>query len=1305
MPRRSLPQTTSALFSSVLLLATTGLVAPGCQKEFDTTRAEPVADVTLGEQIFTTLCDRIGAGSITEDISGASYHTICHKSEDGWGDTVDDADLPRPTGAAKEARRLGVAKMEVLAKRRAELIEAFDAIFPDTKIDDPFVAGKQVNLQTAMNTMMQRMTPLYEDSPYKDRPSEPYLMPASTEAMGRMLGTIAADGEAVKAMARIGQRRGYRPQSLGLGAIRPLLAYPELRKMVRLLVDRVGPGGKFEPAFQRLLRVAEQELRTATADPQPSALQIDKALQQPNRARGTLEILQTVMLAEDAAYQDPAYQPRFIAARDLRGFAIPAGLAKGQPLPAPFADSDGDGYSDVDAFGRFIGADGAPAAVAPPFRVVGLTAKATFDTLDRPLANDKLLYTYVDTSRSFVGSVLRDVDPMLQPVADGSQSTVMKALEGAYVLYGDTKLSKTKYDGAVFPYTAFDSESSPLLDLTYAAGQVLGAPESDDYMASISTLHSDYPEKTARLLELIWKLRDESKKPAYAKATLADSSIFWDEFALWLARVARVGKEMHISKNPQAGGLLSDMTLALTHPDLQKYIGSAYGSAWRNKDKVVYNPEDVNGPPINAATKKVYASGVALSEPVDRSKADEEGNESAFRRFVRVIHESRGVKTCNRANAHIKTSLNLCGNSLPELTYPLCLQSDPDKCQNGFNECSLFQIDDLGTFFVDSILPYDHPRRAILNIKDDVLGGLLTAVDNLLPNSCDTVNLDNVLEATSGLKGLSTKPTPQALARLVFFAVPDKKGTAPVDPYLDGKNKGIAQFISSTTSLIGTNLCPKNDKGVQVCTDYNQTLRARAGETLLSFETPYLDTFPAGCTGADCTGPTSGFYAAMRPLLTTFANYNYKPETSDNCVRDEQGLCRGEDLFGDMIDILDRHWGSANGGSSLYNYEEFLSFVLENSDLLGTAADLVPTLRNQSIASRTGTTRSGLEISQSLVGYLLDPKVAAANGIVDRQGANTGVWNNGKVQPQTTPYELLVRGLRGFDARFAKLGDAGSPEKLTHWRDARSTLVDQFLLASGGKWKNAGVQRALPGILDLTRQQVNARCPNRATDGQCAWARKELTDKLTTVIEGPLFSAIAEFQESIRGDDELRTELEKLLAYLLEQAKDPATLSLTLASLADLMQVLHDDANIVPILHAAAPVARPSLTYDVDPSKGPTEVKDPGASDTALRLLRVMMDDREDLDEKRRLDKVVDRYHVLDRILPNLVTPASESKRAPLEVLIDVAADVNRIDSSSEDPLSPEDYGAIFHTVDAFLTDDTRGMEQFYTIVRGRNGN
>ena len=54
----------------------------------------------------------------------------------------------------------------------------------------------------------------------------------------------------------------------------------------------------------------------------------------------------------------------------------------------------------------------------------------------------------------------------------------------------------------------------------------------------------------------------------------------------------------------------------------------------------------------------------------------------------------------------------------------------------------------------------------------------------------------------------------------------------------------------------------------------------------------------------------------------------------------------------------------------------------------------------------------------------------------------------------------------------------------------------------------------------------------------------------------------------------------------------------------------------------------------------------------------------------------------------------------PLEVIIDVIADVNRADPSQTTKLAPGDYGAIAGQVNDFLVNKEFGLEQFYEIVR-----
>jgi hypothetical protein len=58
------------------------LLASACHQGLDTTRRAPPA-ATLGDDIFGVLCDRLGAGVLAEDTSGASYHDVCHYDDDG----------------------------------------------------------------------------------------------------------------------------------------------------------------------------------------------------------------------------------------------------------------------------------------------------------------------------------------------------------------------------------------------------------------------------------------------------------------------------------------------------------------------------------------------------------------------------------------------------------------------------------------------------------------------------------------------------------------------------------------------------------------------------------------------------------------------------------------------------------------------------------------------------------------------------------------------------------------------------------------------------------------------------------------------------------------------------------------------------------------------------------------------------------------------------------------------------------------------------------------------------------------------
>jgi len=1266
--------------------------------------------------MFTALCDRVGASAMTEDLSGASYRSICHKGPKGWvGTKVDTKPLPPAAGKLAEPRRLAVAKVEAMAAARADLIEAFDAAFPDTKIPDPLDGKKEVRLHDALDMLTKRMTPLYESSPYstKARP-EPPLMPATTQAIGAFLATLADNPEAQKAFSRISGRESYRPLARSLGAARILLAYPDLRRFTRLLLDRTGPGGPLEGKFQHLLRVVEQELAALEADPKQPPLAVDASRLQPNRPRSKLEILATALLDQDDVFAR-GQPPRLLAARDLRGFVIPKNSQPGVPgsVPAPFSDKDGDGYADVDLLGRFVDASGESLLAPPPFQnPTSLFGDGfDFDDSQRATYKGQQLFAYLDTSRTLLHSVLDDLRPLTQPQADGP-STLMRTLEGSYALYGAKKQGKAQYGGGktplvTFPYQAFDASTSPLIPITHATGQFLGAPESDDYIGSILNLHEKHPEKTARALQLAWSIWNKSKSPEHAQAVLADTSTFWEEMTDWLAKVARIGPDLYTGRPEQPHrGLLQDITLALADPAAVKYLPAAFAPPMQNVDRIGYNPSDINGPPVNKTNNfALKDGGSAFQKGVNRSQADQGDNRSAFQRFTHIIAAANHVNSCNKEGALVKSSLKICGLTI-DLTYPLKI---PFVDQEYIHECDLLQIPDLGVFFVDSSLAFNHPRRARLIIKDSTLTGLLDVVDGLVPGFCGDLGINNVLQGSTGVQGLTTIPTSQALMRLVFFGAQGKAvPQGALDPLIAGPNSNLNLFVSNTLDPIGTAACPQNAKGVNVCDDYQKTLRGLEPDTFFVAETPYLAKHPAscldGCAGlggeeaglcqAECNGPSSGFFEGIRPTLTAFSNYSYLPASGEVCQKDPQGRCVGEQLFLDLMVILDKHWSSQ--GSSLFRYEDLLAWTFSQSDLFGTVADLVPTLDTLEYTSgrvKGGQKRSGLEITSSMISFLFDPAVAASLGMTDHDGNKSTTTNDGKTKPQLTPYDLFVQALRGFDKRFDALGDV---DKKARWKSARSALVDQFLLADNGAWKNQAIARALPTLGRLAREQVNVNCPDRETTKKCDWARTEMTDKLLKVVEGPLFGAINDMNEALRADDELRAELDKLISYLLATASDPDAFALTLTALGDLLQVLEDDAELAPILRALAPIATPGAVAEGD-ALSPTD--NPGTVSLSLKYLKALMD------EPSNPDLRIDRYNVLDHVLPKLVTPVAAGKRAPLEVILDTISAIQRVDSAQPGAFSPDDYKAAASGLKTFLIDDYRGLEQFYTIVRGRNGN
>jgi hypothetical protein len=1279
---------------SALLCAAALTLSAACSGNFDTTRVrtEPVA--TLGDEIYTVLCDRVGASVLTEDLTGASYHRVCHRSPTGkYSDTVDESRLPPDDS---KARTLAIAKVHAMARRRGELIKALNVAFKDEKLPVPFgKPGETISSHKALSIFLKRMVPLYETNPIDQQGSgaTEALMPSVTRATGRLFAALGgpdkanpytafadqkvADG-AQAALAQLSGRQGYRQSRVVLGALRPAMTYPGLRSLTQTFAPKLGPGGPMRDAFQNVLGMTQAELGSSL--PKDPPIEYAGGVQ-PNRPRTNTEIAQAILLATNPAFATPGAEPRWLVTRDVRGYALPNSWPAS--AGALFQDADGDGFADVDQFGRFVTA----APINTPFFAPIIPEVAQRDPMGRAVdSTGQPLYAYVNTSEALIASLSRDLEPLLEPDPALQRETLADLLAGAFALYGDPIQAPAHWAaGGIYP--TFDTQSSPIVDLLHATGWMLAHKNSDLHLKLVKQLFSQHPQIMARVIGAALRIREIANQ--YPEISLDPSVTIWDEMAEFTAK---------LSKNPP---LFRDLLRALSHPDVQAYIGSAYSKYNRFKDELHYDTNNLNGPPRN----ETAGGTLDPQTPVDPQKPDAGAERSEFHRILQIIHDVNDVNACNKQGAKVR----LKALGLP-ITYPF---------GSGYDECELFVFKNMGVFYLHSIL-----GKAKLEIRPDFLNAMMSAAGIFTdPNK--------MMEESSEIVGMTLSPTPAALNRLVYFGAESPKfdpffgGTMPDrDPNWSGKNDTTNKFISRLIEAKSSAACPERP-----VVDPNGTLGtiwlADCSPTLAWQHDPSLKGDPQDLMrirdhGTIFTWEKFEFYKAMRPLLKAFDDHGHA------------------ELFLEQIEILYRHWATPNHGptecnnngdfskrpwqkylsdadkathsvnpaynpkycneSGISRYEPILAQAFV-TDFLPALGELVKLLDNPSFVTHdrlNGAPYSGLDVLLETTSALFDPDYASSVGMTDRTGSKKTKWANGLIEKPITLFDMFANAMAKIDQVHAK-----DPERRTRWRRARSQLVDQFLAVDGegpnAKFENPGFVASIPILLDVLREQLNANCPNRETSPMaCTWATKELSSKAADTLGGPAFSTVMNLIELINQDPEARHALQAHLKYLLEQASgDDDVLHSTLTSMSDMMQIMGDDQKMPLIYNAIAIAAAPeSATLGGQLA--------PGTADRVLELMHAIT-------EETGKPNPYDPYRVLDRILANLfspIDPADANSQTPIEIFLDTIAEVNRHDSDlpREQPLGPADFRFIFATMRDFMTSQTRGMEQFYEIVRHRNG-
>src|SRR5262249_2186926 len=157
-------------------------------------------------------------------------------------------------------------------------------------------------------------------------------------------------------------------------------------------------------------------------------------------------------------------------------------------------------------------------------------------------------------------------------------------------------------------------------------------------------------------------------------------------------------------------------------------------------------------------------------------------------------------------------------------------------------------------------------------------------------------------------------------------------------------------------------------------------------------------------------------------------------------------------------------------------------------------------------------------------------------------------------------------------------------------------------------------------------------------------------------LAGPLFTSGLDVMDAIQKDPDGRRETEKLIGYLVDTASKNDALPSVLASANDLVQLLRDDDNLLPLFKVLAQAGDGSK-YD---DKGKLTQK--SLVDAQMALLARVSGKYLDKDNKEICQNEVDPNQVLTRVLAKVVTPIKDGDfkgQTPLEVIIDVIADVN----------------------------------------------
>lgn len=761
------------------------------------------------------------------------------------------------------------------------------------------------------------------------------------------------------------------------------------------------------------------------------------------------------LLGETEAEADESL---WIVVRGSRGLAVPQADSD-DTLPPPWVDANGDGQADADSLSRFVDEENVPIEAPNPFPTPA-DSSSRRDRDGRALSDDdELQYVYRDSLSAAAAALLEELAPVT--------SALLGSVSGWLALSGPVQPASIAYGDSSYPIDQRRIEDGALSDLVYATSSIVAQPAAIDGLGAIEALISSHDETLAALVDLVVFI--DGEVDSRDGLGLEQPSNFVDDILRvggWIA-----GEE----------GLTEALLRAFADPRSLR-LGPIYAGLMRFRDEVRLDPAMLNR----------VRSGVVLDEPVDREQPNSSANQSVFQRSAALIHDLDGARLCNKQDAFLTVTLG----ETP-IRWPLF---------RNYDECELFAIDNLAELYARSVLGI-----AQIELLDEGLVGLLALLEGF-----GVTSIDELLETESGIDGLTTRPTPEALNRLVFS-----------EPNA---------FLSDLIEPVSTR------DGLAVGEVHPQT--SVAWEALYRFD-----------DGREPTVAT--FYDAMTPLLDAFERFD----------RREQGRY----LFGETISALHLHWSAPDQGelpttqsddpdaplyaeqSGAVRYESVVAESFDDGELFVRLHKLIVDLESITVGEGDGVA--------ALAGWietLLDPD--RHPDLVNRSGDPSVTSADGSRTIAWTPLYLLIDAFDRIESDFA----AGDDDTIdTEWRDAIQTLASHIF--ETGPEPNQGFQRrstvrllrsAVGWVGDIVRSQER--------EGELSAWGASLTPRFQRFWRRPLISASLELLGQLADHPEAEAALLRLIDMALER---PASLgTAALVSLLDILELQNDEATLRPLL-------------------------------------------------------------------------------------------------------------------------------------------